>query len=139
MTSAGRIGWKAVRVLGTGASTDAAQPAQLVGNERLAALYRFQSAGRSPGHRFYAADVKRETEIVEPDQVDWSGFPVIAALEAVTYDELRRLRMLLTESGEYETPKARAQATAHPPTPPHGIAGLVGGVDLRRGSARSDV
>ena len=100
MTSPGRVGWKAVRVLAAGPSPDASPQA---GPERLAALYRFQSVGRSPGHAFFVtADGKRDLEIDRPDQVDWTGFPVIAALEAVTYDELRRLRLLLTESGEYE-------------------------------------
>jgi hypothetical protein len=32
---------------------------------------------------------------VDPADVDWENFPVLAALEAVTYDELRRLRGLL--------------------------------------------
>jgi len=135
MTSAGRVGWKAVRVLGTGPSSDASP---LAGPERLAALYRFQSVGRSPGAAFFVtADGKRDLEIDHPDQVDWTGFPVIAALEAVTYDELRRLRLLLTESGEYEKTSSSVQASAsRPPTPPHGLAL---GADLRRGAIPSDL
>lgn len=100
---------------GPGASGDVSRA------ERLAALYRFQNGEAPSGRHFY--DPALQSEVTDPGQVDWTHFPVIDALEAVTRDELQRLRALL-----------RADAVATPggeparPTPPHG---LVWGLDLR--------
>jgi len=86
--------------------------------ERLAALYRFQNGEAPAGRHFYDPDLK--AVVTDPGQVDWTAFPVIDALEAVTRDELQRLRSLLRAE-----PASVGTAT---PTPPNG---LVWGVDLR--------
>jgi hypothetical protein len=107
MTRGGKTCWKAIRVLGAGAEGRR----ELIAAERLAALYRFQNGDASPGHRFL--DGHREAELHHPDQVDWATFPVLAALEAVTYDELRRLRMLLTDGAVTmgEPPKPHTESS----------------------------
>jgi hypothetical protein len=90
MNRGGKTIWKAIRVRGPG------DAGELVAAERLAALYHFQNGERAPGHCFI--DALREAEVTDPAEVDWSSFPVLAALEAVTCDELRRLRLLLRGS-----------------------------------------
>jgi hypothetical protein len=85
--------------------------------ERLALLYRFQN-GEAP-LELRLVDPVREAVITAPAEIDWSHFPVLEALEAVTRDELHRLRTLL-----------RADTTPTP-TP---TSGLLWGVDLRQGS-----
>jgi hypothetical protein len=62
-------------------------------HERLAALYRFHN-GEAPAEvRFFAVD----TALTDPDAIDWTTFPMLDALEAVTRDELARLRALVPE------------------------------------------
>ncbi len=142
MTRGGKTCWKAIRVLGAGAPGQGA----LAGADRLAALYRFQNGEPSPGHRFFVEGA-REGEAVDPEQFDWSTFPVFAALEAVTRDEVRRLRSLLHDGGaETRRHDGGAETPPNPPSPsldsssPLGAArrtppfGNVWGVDLRRGA-----
>ena len=93
--------------------------------ERLAALYRFQNGEAPPGGHFY--DPQHQAEVTDPGQIDWTHFPMIDALEAVTRDELQRLRSLLHAEATFVSASASAPASA--PTPPNG---LVWGVDLRR-------
>ena len=82
-----KTSWKAIRIHPPGSSSE------LSGAERLAALYRFQNGELAAGH--VLADAARGAEVVGPDQIDWTTFPVLAALEAVTTDELFRLRSLI--------------------------------------------
>jgi hypothetical protein len=86
MNSGGNTSWKAIRIHGPDAR-------ELLGAERLAALYRFQNGELADDHGI--VDTLREAEVVAPDHVDWTSFPVLAALEAVTRDELFRLRTLI--------------------------------------------
>ncbi len=56
-------------------------------------MCRLQSGEAPADHRFLA---EGRSEVVDALDVDWDGFPMLAALEAVTRDELRhRLRRLL--------------------------------------------
>jgi hypothetical protein len=72
--------------------------------ERLAALYRFQNGQGPAEHRFVRG---AEAVSVDPSDVDWEAFPVLTALEAVTRDELRRLRSLLRpDLADEPTPQA---------------------------------
>jgi hypothetical protein len=109
--------------------TDA--PAGVSRGRWLAALHRLQNGealgglrlvGRGHGHDAHTAVV------TDPAEVDWTGFPILEALEAVSRDELRRLRSLLDET---------LHPCASPPrddglTPP---GGLVWGIDLRRATS----
>ncbi|MFT3765584.1 MAG: hypothetical protein QM820_08730 [Minicystis sp.] len=91
--------------------------------ERLAALYRFQN-GESP-RDLRLVDPQRQAVVTDPAEIDWTSFPVIDALEAVTRDELQRLRSLLrAEAGP---------SPARPPTPPFGMSF---GIDLRNATLR---
>ena len=80
--------------------------------EQLAALYRFQNGEALVGVQ--PVDPRCGALLGDPAEIDWTGFPVVDALEAVMSDELSRLRSLLH--------------TDAAPTPRHG---LVWGVDLR--------
>ena len=116
MRSGDKAPWKTMLLQTPGAARVACSDVPRA--ERLAALYRFQNGEASAGRRFYDPDL--QAEVTDPGQVDWTHFPVIDALEAVTRDELQRLRSLL-----------RADAVSGPgptPTPPNG---LVWGIDLR--------
>jgi hypothetical protein len=90
MIRAAKICWKAIRVQGPGAGRDELR--ELTASERLAALYRFQNGEVSADHCFVSA---AGVEVTGPGDVDWDTFPVLAALEAVSRDELRRLRHIL--------------------------------------------
>ncbi len=74
---------------------------KLEATERLVALYRLQNGEPSPEHCFTPV-------VTSAAEVDWEGFPLLAALEAVTFDELRRLRGLLGASAEDATPTSPA-------------------------------
>jgi hypothetical protein len=81
--------------------------------ERLAALYRFQTGEAPPGLSVSVGSAGDVEVIGDPADVDWAGFPELLALEAVTREELRRLRSLL-----------RADLSMPPeelPTPPRGF------------------
>ncbi len=95
MSRGGQTRWKAVRVFAPGGG-HGERERELGAAERLAALYRFQSGDAAADQRFVVGvEASREAPLTDPAEVDWSGFPVLAALEAVTHDELRRLRRLL--------------------------------------------
>ena len=119
MNRPSKTSWKAIRVRRPGAvdllrDVDAA--------ERLAALYRFQNGDAGSDHAFLRSSPEHaEAHVTDPAEVDWETFPVLAALEAVTRDELRRLRRLL---------RADAANLWDEPTPPHG-SGLGGEVEPR--------
>jgi hypothetical protein len=124
--------WKAIQVRGPGVGRGELR--DLDASERLAALYRFQN-GQAEGHRFLRhVDGHRRAEVslppagpgggrpptppgpagwlevTDPADVDWETFPLLAALEAVTHDELRRLHSLF--SG------AQVSSPARPPRGP---------------------
>jgi len=110
MRSGGKACWKSVLLQTNGDGAD---------GERLAALYRFQSGQPSPDVRII--DPWRQSEVTDPADVDWTNFPVVDALEAVTRDELHRLRSLL-----------RADA---PPAVPDGLGW---GFEVRPRGVRND-
>jgi hypothetical protein len=92
MIRGGKTGWRALEVLRTGPG----QVGELDAGERLAALYRFQNGVADDDHAFIAiTEGRSRVEVKSPADVDWDAFPVLAALEAVTRDELRRLRRIL--------------------------------------------
>lgn len=70
---------------------------ELSRHERLAALYRFQNGEAPVDVRLI--DPQRQAEVTDPGEIDWTHFPVVDALEAVTRDELNRLRSLLRADG----------------------------------------
>ncbi len=88
MQGAGKTSWKRLSVHGADRG------------ERLAALYRFQNREACLDHApaLIVADQDGDAArlINDPADVDWSGFPVIQAIEAVTHEELCRLRSLLS-------------------------------------------
>ncbi len=90
----------------------------------LAALHRLQNGEALGALRL--VDPARSAPVTDPAEVDWTGFPVLEALEAVARDELRLLRSLLDE-----TPRA-ASVREDGFTPP---GGLVWGLDLRRATS----
>ncbi|APR87750.1 hypothetical protein A7982_13099 [Minicystis rosea] len=89
-------------------------------------LYRFQNGEEPRDVRL--VDPLREVVVTDPGEIDWTHFPVIDALEAVTRDELRQLRSLLQADGLHtdglHTDGLRADAAPSPapPTPPFGIS-----------------
>lgn len=91
MNCGGKTCWKSIHVEGPsgGGALDA--------TERLAALYRFQNGERTGDLRFVRGGL--DGQVTDPAEVDWDTFPVLAALEAVTRDEIRRLRTLGAEPG----------------------------------------
>jgi hypothetical protein len=111
MVHGGKTCWKVIRVRGPeGAGRE--ERLELHGSERLVALYRFQHGEGSADHGFtvgapppnhqakrlgsaVGGGGRREVVLTDPGEVDWDKFPVVAALEAVTRDELSRLRSLL--------------------------------------------
>jgi hypothetical protein len=118
MRSGDKALWKSMLLRAPGEAASADVPRA----ERLAALYRFQNGEAPAGRHFYDPDLK--AVVTDPGQVDWTAFPVIDALEAVTRDELHRLRALLRA----EPGRAELGSKPATPTPPNG---LVWGVDLR--------
>jgi hypothetical protein len=108
MIRRGKTSWKCVQVYADAGSDEERSSSippgwaggaedldKLDTTERLVALYHLQNGERT-GARFYRfLDDGRSDSIREPEEIDWEGFPVLAALEAITYDELRRLRGLL--------------------------------------------
>jgi hypothetical protein len=91
MIRGGKTSWRALTVQRTGEG----QGGHLDGSERLAALYRFQNGDAGGDHAFVLGEGRARVEVDSPADVDWDAFPVLAALEAVTRDELRRLRSIL--------------------------------------------
>jgi hypothetical protein len=94
MNGGGKTWWKAIQVHDPGGGR------ALEASERLAALYRFQNGEVLAGYRFTAGlrsmgEPPLAAVVTDPADVDWEAFPILAALEAVTCDELRRLRALL--------------------------------------------
>ncbi len=83
--------WRLLQVCGVSARGELCT---LDGADRLVALYRFQNRERVDDQLFRRVD-GREELVVDPSAIDWDAFPVVAALEAVTRDEVRRLRGLL--------------------------------------------
>jgi hypothetical protein len=114
MLSGGKACWKTILLEGPGPAVNGPR-----GADRLAALYRFQNGEAPAGLRF--VDPRRQAAVTDPAEIDWTHFPVLDALEAVTRDELHRLRALLSPE--------------HTPTPPNG---MVWGVDLRRAAPPTD-
>jgi hypothetical protein len=89
----------------------------------LAALHRLQHGEALSGLRL--VDPTSKAAVTDPAEVDWTGFPVLEALEAVARDEIRLLRTLLDEGTHPSAPAVREDGF----TPP---GGLVWGLDLRR-------
>jgi hypothetical protein len=126
MIRGGKTSWRGLEVRRTGEG----QVGHLDGGERLAALYRFQNGEAVGDHVFVASGEGRaRVEVKNPADVEWDTFPVLAALEAVTRDELRRLRRLLrsdpanhveedppapTSSGTWVNPFFRSSGRAEP-------------------------
>jgi hypothetical protein len=106
--------WKTLRLQAPG---DAGARA-VSRSDRLAALYRFQN-GEAPAG-LVLVDPRHEAVVTDPADVDWTHFPLVDALEAVSRDEIARLRTLLSSPPS-------AAASSRPATPP---LGLVWGVDL---------
>lgn len=121
MRSGGKACWKTILLETPGGGGDV----ELSRPERLAALYRFQNGEAMADVRLI--DPNRQAEVTDPGEIDWTHFPVVDAIEAVTRDELKRLRSLLHAD--------RHPAEPAPPTPPHG---LVWGLDLRNAAGRGD-
>ena len=110
MIRRGRTHWKALQVFGPGLGGPELR--KLDATERLVALYRFQN-GEAPAEQCFFVPVDEapgsargrsklgdapkllRNGVTDPADVDWENFPVLAALEAVTCDELRRFRGLL--------------------------------------------
>lgn len=88
MDSGSKACWKTVRLV-TPASDVMSRPA------RLAALYRFQNGEAPADLRIF--DPQRQAVVTDPGDVDWTSFPVVDALEAVSREELQRLRSLLAD------------------------------------------
>ncbi len=86
MNGGGKTSWKKVQVHSTGRG-------ELRAEGRLAALYRFQNG--EPQAALCFIDGPRDARVTDPAEIDWSAFPLIHALEAVTHEELSRLRSLL--------------------------------------------
>ncbi len=98
MNRGGKTCWRAVQVQGPAGGR------VLGASERLAALYRFQNGERAAEHTFVRiAEGHRRAEITDPSDIDWEEFPLLAALEAVTYEEIRRLRSLFHEGSASAT------------------------------------
>jgi hypothetical protein len=95
----------------------------------LAALYRLQNG--EPIDGLQLVDPARAVPLTDPADVDWTGFPVLEALEATARDELRMLRSLLDEPPHplASPPPPRREDAFTPP------GGLVWGLDLRRTTA----
>jgi len=109
MMRGGKTCWRAIQVQGPGSGRDELR--ELDRTERLAALYRFQNGEVSADHSFvHLVEGHRGAQVTDPADVDWDTFPLLAALEAVTRDELRRLRDVLRADP--------ANATATRPPPP---------------------
>jgi hypothetical protein len=94
MSRGGKACWKAIRVYGPHGPGGAHGLRELGATERLVALYRFHSGERPTDHRFLL-EGGREPDLTDAAAVDWEAFPMLAALEAVSCDELGRLRRLL--------------------------------------------
>jgi hypothetical protein len=107
--------WRAIEARPTGSDDCVGVPRGL----RLAALYRLQNGEALGGLRL--VDPVRAVPMTDPADIDWTGFPVLEALEAVARDELRLLRNLLDE-----TPPA------HPVERPRED---MWGIDLRRATS----
>ncbi len=90
MSRRGQTSWRAVHVCG---HDGASQLRQLSGTARLVALYRLQTG--EAGRELCFTRPGEDGPVLGAPDVEWDGFPMIAALEAVTFDELRRLRGLL--------------------------------------------
>lgn len=104
MTRGGKTCWKAIRVHGPGRD----ELRELEAAERLAALYRFQTGEVPADHCFTRGGL----EIRDPAEIDWETFPVLAALEAVTRDELRRLRRILRADNDGGLPASDEEPIA---------------------------
>jgi hypothetical protein len=90
MRSGGKTSWKAIQVHYAGRGRG-----DLDAAERLAALYRLQNGESAADHGVaYFVEGRRETFVTDPGEIDWDSFPLVAALEAVTRDELGRLHRL---------------------------------------------
>jgi len=122
MRSGGKACWKTILLEGPGQGAE--EPHRQV---RLAALYRFQNGEAPAGLRF--VDPSRAAAVTDPAEIDWTHFPVLDALEAVTRDELRRLRALLSA----EATPTPSPAPAFTPSPP-----VAWGVDPRRAAPPTD-
>ena len=131
MIRGGKTSWRTLSVQRTGEG----QAGHLDGAERLAALYRFQNGDVGGDHAFISlGEGRARVEVDSPADVDWDTFPVLAALEAVTRDELRRLRHVLradpanhlvdedlpspTSSGTWTNPFFRAPPAPSPRASP---------------------
>jgi hypothetical protein len=125
MIRGGKTSWRGLTVHRTGEG----QEGLLDGSERLAALYRFQN-GDAGDHAVVVGEGRARVEVTSPADVDWDAFHVLAALEAVTRDELRRLRRILrsdpanhvdedppapTSSGTWTNPFFRSAGWSEPP------------------------
>jgi hypothetical protein len=78
--------WKAIRVEGAAPGRTA----------RLAALCRFQNGDLPEGVSLFD---EAHAAVTDPGAIDWAGFPVVDALEAVVRDELERMNHLFRAGG----------------------------------------
>jgi len=109
MMRGGKTCWKAIRVHGPGRH----ELRELEAAERLAALYRFQTGEVPADHCFTRmVDGRSGVEVKDPAEIDWDTFPVLAALEAITRDELRRLRHILRADNDGGPPPIEEEPLA---------------------------
>ncbi len=96
--------WKAIRVEGAATSRSA----------RLAALYRFQNGEALEGVEL--VDEVKGAVVTDPGAIDWTGFPVIDAFEAVIRDELERMNSLFDDGapGRLRRPAPQAPRAGGP-------------------------
>lgn len=114
MRRGGKPSWKILLLRPTSASGCG----ELSRSEWLAALYRFQNA-EAPSD-LCVVDPMRDVVVTDAAEVDWTHFPVVEALEAITYDELRRLRSLLSTDCASPAPVSAF------PTLPNGLVWPIG-------------
>jgi hypothetical protein len=99
MMRRGKTSWRNVQVFA--AANVGGEGEKLDLNERLVALYRLQNREDTRELFYGSLDDGRHAPITDPADIDWDRFPVLAALEAVTFDELRRLRGLLRTDSDF--------------------------------------
>lgn len=92
MRSGSKACWRNIRLEDAGGG-EGVERVERSRHELLAALYRFQNGEALTDLRL--VDPHAREVVTDPAQIDWAQFPELSALEAVTRDELHRLRALL--------------------------------------------
>jgi hypothetical protein len=106
MRSGGKACWRTIQLEDAGGG----EREGISRHERLAALYRFQNGEALTDLRL--VDPLARVEVTDPAQIDWAQFPELSALEAVTRDELHRLRTLLRADAGVEPRRALPSSDA---------------------------